>query len=148
MQGLAQENLKKESKMHSSTKVRLMSKSTIRHFWNANWHFQSAEWNPFELWPNSLRVPIRHILFDVFAKRRVPICTLLVVAYFLSILASINRGWISKIQHTLLRSKSTLFDALGETPFHTLKFLTPFLVFSLKLGFLGFKDNCINFFEL
>ena len=71
--------------MHSSTKVRLMSKSTIRHFWNANWHFQSAEWNPFELWPNSLRVPIRHILFDLFAERHVPICTLLVVAYFLSI---------------------------------------------------------------
>ena len=148
MQGPAQENLKNESKTHPNTKVRLVSKSTIWHFWSANRHFQSAEWLPFELWPNSLRVLIRHILFEFFAKRHVSIHILPIVAYFLSIPASINRGWISKIQHTLLRSKSTLFDALGETPFHTLKFLTPFLVFSLKLGFLGFKDNCINFFEL
>ena len=121
--------------MYLSTKVCLVSKSTIRHFWSADQHFQSAEWHSFGLWPNSLRVPIKHIIFDFFAKRRVPICILLVVAYFLSIpeIGSQN------LAHS--------FYALGETPFHTLKFLTPFLVFSLKLGFLGFKDNCINFFE-
>ena len=139
MQDLAQENLNKESKTHPSTKVHLVSKSTIRHFWSANRHFQSAEWHPFGLWPDSLWVPIRHILFDFFTERCVPIRILLVVAYFLSIPVSINRVWISKF--------STFFGALGETPFHTLKFLTPFLVFFLKLGFLGFKDNCINFFE-
>ena len=136
---MAQENLKKESKTHSSTKVRLVSKSTNRHFWSANQHFQSAEWPPFRLWPNSLRVPIRHILFDFFAERCGLIRILPVVAYFLSILASINKDWISKF--------NIFFYALGETPFHNLKFLTPFLVFSLKLGFLGFNDNCINFFE-
>ena len=46
-------------------------KSTIRHF--------------FGLWPNSFWVSIRHTLFDFFAQRRVLICILLVVAYFLSI---------------------------------------------------------------
>ena len=120
-------------------KVRLVSKSTIRHFWSADRHFQSAEWHPFGLWPKSLWVPIRHILFNFFTKRRVSIHILLVVAYFLSILVFINRDSISKF--------NTFFDALGETPFHTLKFLTSFLVYSLKLGFLIFKDNCINFFE-
>ena len=132
MQDLAQENLKKESKMHPSTKVCLVSKSTIRHFWSADWH-------SFGLWPNSCRVPINQILFDFFTKKLILIRILLVVAYFLSILASINKDWISKF--------NIFFYALGETPFHNLKFLTPFLVFSLKLGFLGFKDNCINFFE-
>ena len=141
MQGSAQENLKRESKTHLNMKVQSAPKSTIRHF-------QSAEWPPFGLWPNSLGVSIRHILFDFFAERRVSICILPIVAYFLSIPTSINRDYISKIQHTLLRPENTLFDTLGETHFHTLKFLTPFLVYSLKLGFLGFKDNCINFFEL
>ena len=131
MRGLAQENLKKESKTHPNTKVRLVSKSTIWHFWSAKRHFQSAEWHLFGLWPNSLRVPIRHILFDFFAERRVSICILLVVSYFLSIPASINRDVISKF--------NTLFYALRETLSHTPIFL--------KLGFLGFKDNCINFFE-
>ena len=132
MQGSAQENLENESKTHPNMKVRWASRNTI-------WHFWSVEWHPFGLWPDSLWVPIRHILFDFFTERCVPIRILLVVAYFLSIPVSINRVWISKF--------STFFGALGETPFHTLKFLTPFLVFFLKLGFLGFKDNCINFFE-
>ena len=138
MQGPAQENLKNESKTHPSMKVRLASKSTIRHFWSAEWHFQSAEWHPFGLWPNSLRVTIRHIHFDFFIERRVPICILPIVAYFLSILATINRDWISKF--------STFFYALGETHFHTHISDLP-IWYSLKLGFLGFKDNCINFFK-
>ena len=132
VQGPAQENLKKESKMNPSTKVHLVSESTI-------WHFWSAEWHPFGLWPNSLRVPIRHILFNFFVERLVPIRILLIVACFLSILVSINRGWILKL--------SPFFYTLRETPFHTIKSLTPFLVFSLKLEFLGFKDSCIKFFE-
>ena len=139
MQWPAQGNLKNESKTHLNTKVRSIPNSTIRHFWSADWHFKSAKLHFFGLWPNSLQVPIRHTLFNFFAKRHVPICILPVVAYFLSIPVSINRDWIPKF--------ITFFYALGETPFHTLKFLTPFLVFSLKLGFLGFKDNCINFFE-
>ena len=120
-------------------KVRLAPKSNIQHFWSANWHFKSVELQSFGLWPNSLRVLIWHSLFKFFAKRRVPIRVLPMVAYFLSILASINKDWISKF--------NIFFYALGETPFHNLKFLTLFLVFSLKLGFLGFNDNCINFFE-
>ena len=100
---------------------------------------EKSKWHPQGLWPNTLRMTMRHILFDFFTERRGPIRILPVVANFLSILASINKDWISKF--------NTFFYALGETPFHTLKFLTPFLVFSLKLGFLGFKDNCINFFE-
>ena len=97
--------------MPPNTKVRLVFKSTNWHFWSANRHFQSAEWPPFGLWPNSLQVPIRHILFDFFVERRVPIRILPVVAYFLSIPVSINRDSISKF--------NTFFDALGETPFHT-----------------------------
>ena len=63
---------KKESKMHPNTKVRSTPTSTIRHFWNANWHFQCAEWHPFELWPNSLQVPIKHIIFDFFHRKTHP----------------------------------------------------------------------------
>ena len=115
MQDPAQENLNKESKTHPSTKVHLVSKSTIRHFWSANRHFQSAEWHPFGLWPDSLWVPIRHILFDFFTERCVPIRILLVVAYFLSIPASIIRDWISKFNR--------LFYALQGGHFLPLKFL-------------------------
>ena len=116
MQGPVQENLKKKSKMHPNTKVRSAPKSTIRHFWSADQHFKSAEFHSIGLWPNSLRVPKRHTLFDFFAKGHVPIRILLVVAYFFSIPVSINRDWISKF--------STFFYAQRETPLHTLKFLT------------------------
>ena len=85
MQGLAQENLKNESKTHLNTKVRLASKSTIRHFWSADRHFQSAKLHSFGLWPNSLRVPIWHILFNLFVERRISIHILLIIAYILSI---------------------------------------------------------------
>ena len=124
MKGPAQGNLKKEFKTHPNTKVRSAPKSTIRHF-------KSAELHSFGLWPNSLRVLIRHTIFYFFAKRRIPIRILPVVAYFLSIPVFINRDWIPKF--------STFFYALGVTPFHTLKFLTPFMVFSLKLGFFRFQ---------
>ena len=125
MQGSAQGNLKNESKMHPNTKVWSAPKSTIRHFWSADRHFKSAELHSFGLWPNSFRVSIRHTLFDFFAERRVPICILLVVAYFLSIPGFINRDWISKF--------SGLFYALRETLSHTPKFLIfliPILIFS------------------
>ena len=119
----AQGNLKNESKTHPNTKVRLAPKSTIWHFWSAERYFKSAELHSFGLWPNSLRVPIRHTIFDFFAKRHVSIHILPMVAYFLSIPISINRDWIPKF--------STFFDALGKTPFHTFKFLTPLLWYFL-----------------
>ena len=40
----------------------------IWHFWSAEWHFKMAKFPPFGLWPNALRVTIRHTLFDLFAK--------------------------------------------------------------------------------
>ena len=134
--------------MHLNTKVWSAPKGTIWHFWSANRHFKSAELHSFGLWPNSLRVPIRHSIFDFFAKRHIPIHILPMVAYFLSIPVSINRDWISKFNtlfyalraHILLRSRRDTFS-------HSQISHSPFLVFSLKLGFLGFKDNCINFFE-
>ena len=88
----------------------ISTKSTIRHFWSANLHFKSAELHSFGLWPNSLQVPIRHTLFDFFVERHVSIRILPVVAYFLSITISINRDWISKIQHILLRSRRDTFS--------------------------------------
>ena len=96
--------------MYPNKKVRSAPKSTIRHFWSANLHFKSAELRSFGLWPNSLQVPIRHTLFDFFVERRISIRILPVVAYFLSITISINRGWISKIQHILLRSRRDTFS--------------------------------------
>ena len=41
-----QENLKGESKTHSNTKVRLVPKSTIQHFWSAEQYFKRAELHP------------------------------------------------------------------------------------------------------
>ena len=61
-------NLEGESKMHPNTKVYLASKSTIWHFWSAERHFKSAKLVLFGLWPNALRVTIRHTLFNLFAK--------------------------------------------------------------------------------
>ena len=76
VQGPNQKTLKKESKMHQNMKERLASKSTIRHFW-------SAEWPPFGLWPNSPRVMIRHTIFNLFAEGCVRILILIVHAYFI-----------------------------------------------------------------
>ena len=93
-------------------------------------------------WPDSFCVMIRHILFDFFVEKHISMRILPVVAYFLSISASINRDWISKFK--------TLFYTLKRDTFsHTRNshiFEIP-LWYSLKPGFLGFKDNCINFFE-
>ena len=55
----------------------------IRHFWSAKWHFKRAEFPLFGLWPNALRVTIRHTIFDLFAKGCVRIRILIVCAYFL-----------------------------------------------------------------
>ena len=123
MQGPAQGNLKKGVQNAPNMKVRLAPKSTIQHFWSADQHFKSAELHSFGLWPNSLWVPKRHTIFDFIAKRRVSIRILPIVAYFLSILVSINRDQISKF--------NTFFYTQRETPFHTLKFLTPPFWYSL-----------------
>ena len=40
----------------------------IRHIWSAKWHSKRAEFPSFELWPNGLRVTIRHTFFNFFAK--------------------------------------------------------------------------------
>ena len=40
----------------------------IRHFWSAERHSKRVEFSHFGLWPNSLRVMIRHTIFDLFAK--------------------------------------------------------------------------------
>ena len=67
--------LKREFKMHPNMEVRLESKSTIQHFW-------SAEWPLFGFWSNSFRVIIRYTLFDLFAEGCVKIHILIVCAYF------------------------------------------------------------------
>ena len=55
----------------------------IRHFWSAERHSKRAEFSFVGLWPNSLRVMIRHTLFDLFGKGCVWIHTLIIRAYFL-----------------------------------------------------------------
>ena len=97
-------------------------------------HFQSA---------NSLRVTIRHTIFDLFANECVWIQTLIVRAYFLVSSGLYKQRLNLIIQHIF----STLWEAyvLGSQIAYI--FLSPFLVLLLKLGFLGFKENCINFFE-
>ena len=55
----------------------------IQHFWSAEWHSKRAEFPPFVLWPNGLRVTIRHTLFDLFVKGCIRIHIVIVRAYFL-----------------------------------------------------------------
>ena len=55
----------------------------IRHFWSAKQHSKKAEFSPFGLWPNRLRVMIRHTLFGLLAKGCIRIHILIVYAYFL-----------------------------------------------------------------
>ena len=55
----------------------------IRHFWSAKRHSKRAEFSCDGLWPNGLRVTIRHTLFDLFIKGCVEIQTLIVRTYFL-----------------------------------------------------------------
>ena len=55
----------------------------IWHFWSAERHFKRAEFSPCGLWPNGLQVMIRHTLFDLFAKGRVQIQTLIIRTYIL-----------------------------------------------------------------
>ena len=40
----------------------------IWHFWSAEWHSKKAKFYPCGLWPNVLRVTIRHTLFNLIAK--------------------------------------------------------------------------------
>ena len=55
----------------------------ILHFWSAERHFKRAEFSLFGLWLNDLRVTIRHIFFDLFAKVCIWIHIVIVRAYFL-----------------------------------------------------------------
>ena len=56
----------------------------IRHFWSAERQSKRAEFSPFGLWPNGLRVTIRHTLFDLLAKGCIRIHILIIHAYFLA----------------------------------------------------------------
>ena len=62
----------------------------MQHFWSTKWHIWSAKqhsrrakFSPFGLWPNDLRVMIRHTLFDLFTKGCIQIHILIIHAYFL-----------------------------------------------------------------
>ena len=46
-------------------------------------HSKRAEFSFVRLWPNGLRVTIRHTLFNLFAKGCVRIHTIIIRAYFL-----------------------------------------------------------------
>ena len=76
-------NPKRKVQTHPNTKERSATKSTIRHFWSAEWHFKRAKFPPSGLWPNALRVTIKHTFFDLFAEGCVWIRILIVHAYFL-----------------------------------------------------------------
>ena len=49
----------------------------------AIWHFKRARFSPCGLWPSGLQMMIRHTLFDLFAKGRVRIQTLIIRTYIL-----------------------------------------------------------------
>ena len=55
----------------------------IWHFWSAERHSKMAEFSLVGLWPNGLRVMIRHTIFDIFAKGCIWIQTLIIRTYFL-----------------------------------------------------------------
>ena len=78
-----QKTLEEESKRHPNTKERSVSKSQFGTFGVLEWHSKRAEFPPFGLWPNGLRVTIRHTFFDLFAKGCVQIHILIARAYFL-----------------------------------------------------------------
>ena len=73
-----QKTLENESKRHPNTIQR-----PIQHFWSAKWDSKRAEFCLVGLWPNGLRVTIRHTFFDIFAKECIWIQTLIVRTYFL-----------------------------------------------------------------
>ena len=55
----------------------------IKHFWSAKQHSKMAEFSLVGFWPSSLRVTIRHTIFDIFAKGCIQIQSLIVCTYFL-----------------------------------------------------------------
>ena len=65
MQVLAQKISKMESKIDYNSKVGLTPKSTIQHFW-------SAEWHTFGSQPEGIGIRLKHILFDFLAIRMRP----------------------------------------------------------------------------
>ena len=90
------------------------SKSTIRHFWSVERALAQRSSGDDKAHP-----------FWLFHRKTRPNSHSTRHCLFLSILASINRGWISKF--------STLLDTIKETHSHTHKFLIffiPILIFS------------------
>ena len=137
-----QKNLKEKSKQHPNTKERSMSKSQFGTFGVPN-SSKGAKFPPFGLWPNGLQVMIRHTIFDLFTKGCVRIHILIIRAYFLESCGLYKQRLNLIIQNLFfLHSEIHTFQA-----FKLLIFSDPLSDFLLKLGFLGFKDNCINFFE-
>ena len=128
--------------MHPNTEGHLAPKSTIQHFWSAERHFKWAKWSPFGLWPNSLWMTIRHTLFDLFAEGCIRICILIIRAYFLKSFGLYKWRLNLIIWHIFVYTRGIHFETLK-----LLIFANPLGFLVLKLGFLGFKDNWISFFE-
>ena len=76
-------NPKKRDQMAPENESVFGLQEPIRHFWSAERHIWSAELPSCGLWPNGLRVAIRHTIFYLSAKGCVRIQTLIVSTYFL-----------------------------------------------------------------
>ena len=116
----------------------------IRHFWSAERHSKSAELPSYGLWPNSLRVTIRHTLFNLFTKGCVRIQTIIVRTYFLESSGLYKQRLNLLIHHFFFYTLRSIHFLLSN---HTY-FLIISLSVAAKLGFLGFKkiieQNSLN----
>ena len=114
----SQKTLEGESKTHPNTVVRLVSKSQFGTFGVLEWHSKRAEFPPFGLWPNGLRVTIRHTLFDLFAKGCVRFHILIFCAIFLESSSLYKQRLNLIIQHLFfLRSERYTFEAFKSLIF-------------------------------
>ena len=107
--------------------MQLAPKSTIRHFWSANRHFECAKLHSFGLWPYSPWMSIRHTLFDFFCKKTRPDSHSTCRYLFFKHSSLYKQGLDLIIQHILLRSRRDTFS-------HSQISHPSFLVFSFKLG--------------
>ena len=109
----------------------------IQHFWSAKRHSKSAELPSCGLCPNGLRVTIKHIIFDLFAKGCVRIQTLIICTHFLEPSDHYIQRLNLIIQHLFLHALRGIRFLLSN---HTY-FLIISLSVAAKLGFSGFKEN-------
>ena len=61
-------NLRRRVQNTPEHEIAFGAQEPIRHFWSAERHFKSAELASFGLWPNGLRVRIKHTHFDLFTE--------------------------------------------------------------------------------